>query len=54
MSEINTKEVYYHKYCPKCLYSETPEEEDPCDECLSQGWNENSHKPINFKEDDSK
>ena len=53
MSEVfNTKEVFFSEYCLKCKYGDLKETEEPCDECLSQGWNENSHKPINFKEDE--
>lgn len=44
-----TKEVYFHQYCPRCLYKEAPEGEDPCNECLANPSNEYSHKPINFK-----
>ena len=49
--ENRTKEVMYKDYCPKCIYAELEEVEDPCNECLNQGYNENSHKPIKFKED---
>ena len=49
--ENNTKEVMYKDYCPKCIYADLEEVEDPCNECLNQGYNENSHKPIKFKED---
>ena len=52
MSEvINTKEVYFDKYCSKCVYKNKDEKDDPCDECLCNPSNENSHKPVNFKED---
>lgn len=49
--ENNTKEVMYKDYCPKCIYADLEEVKDPCNECLNQGYNENSHKPIKFKED---
>lgn len=45
-----TKEVYYDEWCDKCTNKKTKETDDPCNECLTQGWNEFSHKPINFKE----
>lgn len=54
MSEtVNTiaKEVYFDQYCSKCKYKDTPEGEDPCDDCLAYPWMPNSHKPINFKEE---
>ncbi len=46
----NPKEVYFFKYCQLCDHKDTKETEEPCCECLSYGWNEDSHKPINFKE----
>lgn len=43
------KEVRFDLYCSKCLNETLSEHEDPCDECLAQGWNDESHKPIRFK-----
>ena len=48
MAEINLKEVQFVDWCPKCKYFETEEVEDPCNDCLGQGWNVDSTKPINF------
>ena len=48
--ESNTKEVYYHEYCPKCEHYEVEGYQEPCNECLAQSYNYNSHKPINFHE----
>lgn len=45
-----TKEVYFDKYCPKCKHYEKSESEDPCYECLEDGWNSDSHKPVKFEE----
>lgn len=44
------KIVEFDKWCYKCNYFEKREDEDPCCDCLNQGWNEDSHKPIRFKE----
>ena len=44
------KEVYFHLYCPRCAYFTLPEAADPCDECLAEPVNEDSHKPLHFKE----
>lgn len=44
------KEVYFNQYCPLCKSFGLPEDADPCDECLENPVNENSHKPVNFKE----
>lgn len=46
----NYKEVYFHEYCPKCVFKDTEEVEDPCNECLISFVNENSHKPVKFVE----
>lgn len=43
-------EVDFEKYCPRCKDYKTPEVKDPCNECLGQGYNYNSSKPIIFKE----
>ena len=49
MNEI--KEVYYKDYCKKCKYAKLKEHEDPCNDCLEQPYNYNSHKPIHFEEE---
>lgn len=48
MSDYIFKEVYFDKYCEKCVNKDTPENEDPCDECLGEPVNEYSHKPVRF------
>ncbi len=50
MSELNTKEADFHKYCEICAYHDVEETEEPCNECLMQGFNYGSKKPINYKE----
>ena len=50
--ESKTKEVFFHEYCPKCKHKDTVETDDPCNECLDNGANLDSHKPVNFKEAD--
>lgn len=47
---MSEKEVYFNKYCYKCEYSKYPEAKDPCDECIAQTVNEDSHKPLYFKQ----
>jgi len=49
---VSNKEVYFNEYCPKCKNAETFEGDEPCNECLAQGWNDDSHKPIRFKPKD--
>ena len=33
------------------MFSKVKDTEDPCDECLNQPVNEDSRRPINYKED---
>lgn len=51
---MRTKEVYFNEYCEQCEHSELPAELDPCNMCLTQGWNEDSHKPLYFKKKEKK
>lgn len=44
----HTKEVYYSEWCKNCKYRDLDETHDPCNECLTQGWNMDSHRPINY------
>ena len=44
------KEVYFNQYCKSCKYWEAPENVDPCDSCLAQGANFQSHKPSRYEE----
>ena len=48
----DTKEVNFRLYCPMCKNYDLKETEEPCNECLAQGFNWDSHKPINYKEKD--
>lgn len=47
--ELIDKEVRYDLYCDKCVHFDLGEEQDPCHDCLNQGSNEYSHKPVYFK-----
>lgn len=51
MEALRDKEVYFDKYCNLCVYRDLDEIEDPCNACLTQAYNENSHKPVKFKRD---
>lgn len=48
MESSKNKIVEYADYCPICKYKDLPEEEDPCNECLTNPVNEDSHKPTEF------
>lgn len=49
-----TKEVYFDQYCPLCAHCDKDVVEDPCYDCMTQGFNYDSHKPIRFEEDEKK
>lgn len=46
------KEVYFYKYCKYCKNSDKDEGDDPCNDCLANPSNEDSHKPLYFKAKD--
>ena len=48
------KIVDFDKYCPKCEQDPKSESEDPCWGCLDTPTNTWSHKPVNFKEKETK
>lgn len=48
--ELIDKEVNFEEFCPKCEYWKLDDGEDPCNECLAEPNNQNSHKPTRFKE----
>ena len=52
MDEQNYKEVYFDQYCRKCKYWKENDEglEEPCNECLSEPINIDSHTPVKFEE----
>ena len=52
--EIKNKIVRFDKYCKDCEYFDLDEAYDPCNECLYSPANQNSQKPINFKEKEVK
>ncbi len=48
--QIFEKEVNFEKYCPRCIYKDLEETLDPCNDCLDYPMNENTEKPVRFKE----
>lgn len=52
--EIRDKIVEFDKYCEKCRFKDKKESDEPCHECLIYPVNENSKKPVNFKEKEKK
>lgn len=47
-----TKEVWFDQYCKTCKYCTLKDCEDPCNGCLDYPGNEDSHKPVNWREKD--
>lgn len=50
MVDENYKEVDFEKYCETCKHEDTPEFEDPCNDCLDYPTNVNSSKPVYWEE----
>lgn len=48
------KEVFFDAYCPNCKNHGTPEDEEPCCNCLDEPARVDSHKPVNFEDIDGK
>lgn len=44
------KEVFFHQYCKTCEHESVDENKNPCEECLDNPTNLDSHKPINWEE----
>ena len=49
MSNYIFKEVYFDNFCYLCKYKDNAEEQDPCDRCLNEPVNENSHTPLYYE-----
>lgn len=43
------KEVYFDQYCKSCKHHGLEESKDPCNDCLAEPINTNSHKPMNYE-----
>lgn len=48
------KIVEFAEYCSQCKYSPLKQDEEPCNECLTNPVNEDSRKPIMFEYEDKK
>lgn len=48
--ELINKEVYFHNYCKTCKHAKTPQNEEPCDKCLTYPSNEYTHRPTKYEE----
>ena len=48
------KEVHFHEYCKTCVNKDTPDTKAPCDECMSEPLNWNTHRPVKYEKKESK
>lgn len=48
MPELHDKFVLFDKWCSKCQHYDKEENEEPCDHCLEEPINTDSHKPVLF------
>jgi hypothetical protein len=48
------KEVYFHQYCKTCQHQQVKEKEEPCDECMSEPINLNTHRPVKYEAKETK
>lgn len=48
MSDIQKKMVEFGNWCKKCKFYGVPDTEDPCNYCMTQNYNDNSHIPVNY------
>jgi hypothetical protein len=47
------KIVDFGKYCKECKHWELPESEEPCESCLTEPTNVNTHRSIMFERKDN-
>lgn len=45
----NEKEVYFGQYCGRCKFRNLPENDEPCETCLTNSMRYGSHKPLKFE-----
>lgn len=50
MNHEGYKEVYFNEYCKKCKNRAVKNTDEPCDECLSEPINLNTHRPVKYEE----
>lgn len=43
------KEVYFDQFCKKCKYEKLKEIEEPCNVCMEEPTNWNSHRPVKYE-----
>lgn len=53
MPRTNEFEVDFAKYCELCQHWDKDETQEPCCQCLYYSYNEESRKPVYYKEADT-
>lgn len=48
--EYKDKLVEFENWCHKCKHYKKPENDEPCETCLTYPVNEHSHKPTEWEE----
>lgn len=48
------KEVHFHEYCKSCRHKQVDSNTEPCEECLSEPINLNTHRPVKYEKKESK
>lgn len=54
MDDQAYKEVHFHEYCKSCKHKDLKEHDEPCDECMSEFINLNTHRPVNYEKKETK
>ena len=50
MDETDNRMVRYDLWCDKCKHKTINENDEPCEECLSNPINTHTEKPVKFEE----
>lgn len=53
MDDRFEKIVEFHSWCKRCKHFDKDENDDPCNECLNNGGNVESRRPVMFEEEKS-
>ena len=54
MDHQTYKEVYFHEYCKSCRHKKANDIDEPCDTCLSEPLNWNTHRPVKYEKKETK
>lgn len=48
------KEVHFHEYCKTCKNRGVKNTDEPCNECLSEPTNLNTHRPVKYEKKETR